>query len=146
VAKLIKGVVNDPIIVHMTKNGLILVINNLCLWATTWMLKFNPGKCKVLHLGQNNPCHNYNIVDSVGADIPIQSAKEECDIKIPIDNKFKFHSHYLNQEAEANKVLGFIMHSVTSCQPSVIKKLYTALVCPIFSSACWLPACTLNVT
>ncbi|KAK2710269.1 hypothetical protein QYM36_013796 [Artemia franciscana] len=30
-------------------------LRNLCLWAITWMLELNPCKCKVLHLGLNNP-------------------------------------------------------------------------------------------
>jgi hypothetical protein len=70
------------------------------------------------------------MIDSVGHNMPIQSAKEECDLGVLIDNKHKFHSHCQNQAAKANKVLGLIKHSVTSRQPRVIKKLYTALVCP----------------
>ena len=105
-------------------------LNNLCLWATAWMLEFNSHKCKVLHLGPNNPCHSYHMIDSAGANMPIQSAKEEHDLGVLIDNKLKFHSHCQNQAAKANKVLGLIKRSVTSRQPRVIKKLYTALVCP----------------
>ena len=70
------------------------------------------------------------MIDSAGDNMPIQSAKEEPDLGVLIDNKLKFHSHCQNQAAKANKVLGLIKHSVTSCQPRVIKKLYTALVCP----------------
>ena len=98
-------------------------LNNLCLWATTWMLKFNPCKCKVLHLSPNNPCHSYHMVDSVIANMPIESANEECDLGVTIDDKLKFHSHYQNQAAKANKVLDLNKPSVTSHQPRVIKKL-----------------------
>ncbi|XP_065571473.1 uncharacterized protein LOC136034261 [Artemia franciscana] len=120
---------------------------------TTWILKFNPCECKVLYLGLNNPYHTYYMVDSAGANRPIQSAKEECDLGVIIDNKLKFHSHCQNQVAKANNILGLIKHSVKSHQPRVIEKLYTSLVChhpefgmSVASLACQLPAHTLSVT
>ena len=47
---------------------------------TSWMLKLNQWKYKVLHLNPNNPCHSCYMVDSAGANMPIQSVKEECDL------------------------------------------------------------------
>ena len=66
-------------------------IYNLCQWATAWMLKFNPCKCKVLHLDQNNPCYSYHMIDSAGAKTFILNAEEECDLGVIIDNQLKFH-------------------------------------------------------
>lgn len=111
-------------------NALQQDLTNLCQWASTWTLEFNPSKCKVLHLGLNNPCHSYHMLDSTGAITPIQSAEEERDLGVIIDNKLKFHSHCRTQAAKANKILGLIKRSVTSRHPRVIKKLYTALVRP----------------
>ena len=76
------------------------------------------------------PYHSYYMIDSAGANMPIQSAEEKHDLGVIIDNRLKFHSHCWNQVAKANKVLGLIKNPVTSCQPRVIKKLYTAFVCP----------------
>ena len=28
-------------------------------WARTWLMKLNVAKCKVMHLGKNNPCAKY---------------------------------------------------------------------------------------
>ena len=30
-------------------------IYELCRWTTKWLLFFNANKCKVLHIGNNNP-------------------------------------------------------------------------------------------
>ncbi|KAK2716211.1 hypothetical protein QYM36_010701 [Artemia franciscana] len=85
-------------------------------------------KTQVLHLCLNNPCHGYHMIDSAGANMPIQSAKNECDLGAIIDNKLKFYSDSQNQAAKAKKVLSLIKCSVTSQMPRVIKKLYTALI------------------
>ena len=34
-------------------------INNLVHWSDKWLIKFNSDKCKILHLGSNNPKHNF---------------------------------------------------------------------------------------
>ena len=49
---------------------------------------------------------------------------------VTFGDKLKFYSHCQNQAARANKVLSLIKHSVTSYQPRLIKKIYTALVHP----------------
>jgi len=34
-------------------------LRNLILWSKEWQMLFNVGKCKVMHLGYNNPKVNY---------------------------------------------------------------------------------------
>ena len=36
-------------------------INDLVKWTEKWLLKFNNEKCKILHLGKNNPKFKYHI-------------------------------------------------------------------------------------
>ena len=36
-------------------------INDLVQWTDKWLLKFNNDKCKILHLGKNNPKYKYFI-------------------------------------------------------------------------------------
>ena len=75
------------------------------------------GNAKSCILVANNPCHIYNMIDSAGSNMPIQSPEEEHDLEVIIDNKLKFHSYCWNQAAKANKVLNLIKPSVTSHQP-----------------------------
>jgi hypothetical protein len=34
-------------------------LNELCEWAEKWGMSFNKDKCKIMHLGHNNPGHDY---------------------------------------------------------------------------------------
>ena len=36
-------------------------LESLYRWSERWQLPFNTGKCKVLHLGHNNPCYQYKM-------------------------------------------------------------------------------------
>jgi hypothetical protein len=36
-------------------------LDNLCNWAELWGMEFNVKKCKVMHLGYNNPGQNYTM-------------------------------------------------------------------------------------
>ena len=38
-------------------------LDNLENWARLWQMRFNVGKCKVLHLGRRNPHYEYNMGD-----------------------------------------------------------------------------------
>ena len=39
------------------------MLNNLEKWQNLWLLKFNPAKCKVMHIPFNgNPMHDYTFI------------------------------------------------------------------------------------
>ncbi len=47
------------------KEKLQQAINGMLEWAERWGMAVNVGKCKVMHLGHGNPCHNYTMDGTV---------------------------------------------------------------------------------
>ncbi|GAB0180712.1 mitochondrial enolase superfamily member 1 [Grus japonensis] len=57
-------------------------LDRLESWAKRNQMKFNKGKYRVLHLGKNNPMHQYRS----GADL-LGSSTAEKDLGVLADNK-----------------------------------------------------------
>jgi len=51
-------------------------------WAERNLMRFNKGKCRVLHLRRNNPMHQY----SPGVDL-LESSSAERDLAVPVDDR-----------------------------------------------------------
>ena len=99
---------------------------NTCIgWAEVGQLPFNISKCKLLHIGQNNPryCYKMNGVDII-------KVNEEKDLGVVINCNLKFHGQCAAVINKANRPLGLIKRTFLTLSENLFVPLYKSLVRP----------------
>ena len=95
-------------------------------WAKKWKMEFNIDKCKIMHIGQNNPKSTYSMDGS-----NLNETLKEKDLGVLIDFKLDFGSHIKEIECRANRMLGMIRVSFACLNKRMFLNLYMALVRPL---------------
>jgi len=94
-------------------------------WAQRILMKFNKDKCSVLHLGRNNPMHQYRLRVDL-----LESSSVERDLGVLVDNKLTMNQQCTLVAKKTNGILGCIRRSVASRLREVLLPLYSDLVRP----------------
>ena len=111
-------------------------IEKLHSWTLDWQIKFNSDKCKVLHLGKNNPDISYNMNG-----VRLEVTEAEKDLGVVVDNKLSFDQHISEIVKKGNKITGMISHYITNKTKEIMIPLYKSLVRPImeYGNVVWSP-------
>ena len=111
-------------------------LNNLVKWAEDWGMQFNVAKCKIMHVGQNNPGHRYYMAGQVLAEVD-----EEKDVGVTVQKSLKPAKHCQKAATMATAVLRQLTKNFHFRDRHVFKRLYTQYVRPHveFASPAWSP-------
>ena len=107
-------------------------------WTEKWQLHFNETKCKVLHLGQNNPRHSYFI----GKDdkrIELEETTLEKDLGVHIDRNLSFEEHINKITKKAASKCARILKNFTYRSKEVLVPIFKTIVRPIleYANSAW---------
>jgi hypothetical protein len=111
-------------------------LDALCGWADRWGMEFNVPKCKIMHMGNNNPKYQYNMGRQ-----PLAITTKERDIGVTITSNLKPTAQCKKAAKTAQMVLGPIGRSFHFRDRHVFVKLYKQYVLPHleFSAQAWSP-------
>ena len=111
-------------------------INNLVSWADTWGMAFNVSKCKVLHVGRNNPQAEYNM-----GGVSLTKTEQEKDIGVLVTNNLKPGVQCREAALRAHRVLGQITRAFHYRDRRTYIQLYKQYVRPHleFAVPAWSP-------
>jgi len=111
-------------------------LNNLVSWSKEWQMLFSVDKCKVMHVGYNNCCAEYDMDGN-----KLETVTEEKDLGVVISDNLKWDKQCSEAVIKANKILGMIKRNFSDNSKETIIPLYKSLVRPHLEYCCqvWSP-------
>ena len=115
-------------------------INNMVDWSKVWLLGFNGTKCKVLHVGRNNPHYKYTIEEN-GIIIDLKVTVCEKDIGVYIDPFLTFDDHISTIVKLTRFLSGLIIRTITFKSRDIMVPLFKTIIRPLLENAApvWQP-------
>ena len=105
-------------------------------------MPLNLKKCKVMHLGPNNPKVKYNIADGkTNIRHDLEETNSERDLGVILSNDGKWHTQVSKVASKANSILGMLLKTFQYKDARLVKELYCAFVRPHleFAVSAWNP-------
>ena len=109
-------------------------INKLTEWANTWQIKFNSGKCKVMHLGHQNNQYEYFMEEN-----KLETTSAEKDLGVIVDPKLLFDDHVSQTVKKASRLCGMLVSNIQCKEKDIMVPLFKALVRPVleYGNSVW---------
>ena len=115
-------------------------IDNLVEWSSRWLMKFNAKKCKILHLGKNNPNHEYFMTNGTEVN-KLDSTTCEKDLGVNVDPLLSFDNHINMACSKGRQLSGMILNTLTCRCSEILVPLFKAIIRPHleYANAVWSP-------
>ena len=112
---------------------------SLFKWSVDWQMAFNISKCKVMHVGKNNPSTAY-FVDKETSDC-LSVVESEKDLGVIFDTNLHFDEHVYASVNKANRMIGIIYRSFSCMNITMFLSLYKTIIRPIleYGNCIWSP-------
>ena len=82
-------------------------LDSIMKWSTKWQLRFNPAKCKVMHVGHDIETR-YFITDENNGKAELESVLEEKDLGVHFSSELKPSKQSINSTVSARKIIGLV--------------------------------------
>lgn len=114
-------------------------LTKLVEWTKLMQMCFNASKCKVMHLGKQNPCIPYTMLNANNEQCILERTYVEKDLGVHVDEQLSFKEHVVNQVNKANRALGALKHTFKFMDKYSFKYLYKSLIRPHleYASVAW---------
>ena len=99
-------------------------------WSQDWQLHFNQTKCKILHIGENNPKFSYYIGEGANR-TEIETTTLEKDLGVLVDNNLNFEDHIDFIIKKASQKKAQILRNFSFRSKKVLVPLFKSLVRPV---------------
>ena len=101
-------------------------LDQLEQWENRWLLKFNPSKCKVLHINENNnPMHCYELDET-----ELTAVDSEKDLGVHTSDTLTWTVNMKSAIAKAHSMIAWVTRNVICRSKEVMKAIYTSLIRP----------------
>lgn len=102
-------------------------LDELAAWQDTWLLRFNTtdGKCKVMHVGSQNPENKYYLD---GIELP--KIDSEKDLGVLVSQNWKWDQHINTFVKKATSMSAWVLRTVVSRSPEVMLQIYKTFIRP----------------
>ena len=113
-------------------------IEGMTKWCDKWSMRLNTSKCKVMHMGKDNPRLKYSIMDQ-DQRIPLETTRIEKDLGIMISEDGSYSAQVTRALSKANTILGRLLNTFKYFDSKIVKILYPIFVRPHieFASTVW---------
>ena len=104
-------------------------LDTLARWTDSWLLKFNTGKCKVMHCGRNNPASTYTLTQD-GQTTQLLKTTQERDLGVMVEDTLKPTLHCHHASVKGMAALRRLKNAFMSINKENFKPLFNTYVRP----------------